>query len=76
MYDISGITTNQCAALFHVEIELNSGLFCSDSFFLCHVAPEQPVKQEEMAALDVDSSQSEFLQQDCGTGDQVANVAI
>eukprot|EP00063_Salmo_salar_P053929 XP_014028764.1 PREDICTED: transcription factor Sp3-like isoform X1 [Salmo salar] len=33
-------------------------------------APEQPVKQEEMAALDVDSSQSEFLQQDCGTGDQ------
>ncbi|XP_071211845.1 transcription factor Sp3-like isoform X3 [Salvelinus alpinus] len=33
-------------------------------------APEQPVKQEEMAALDVDSNQSEFLQQDCGTGDQ------
>ncbi|XP_041700251.2 transcription factor Sp3-like isoform X1 [Coregonus clupeaformis] len=33
-------------------------------------APEQPVKQEEMAALDVDSSQSKFLQQDCGTGDQ------
>ncbi|XP_055734700.1 transcription factor Sp3-like isoform X6 [Salvelinus fontinalis] len=34
-------------------------------------APEQPVKQEEMAALDVDSNQSEFLQQDCGTGDQL-----
>lgn len=29
-------------------------------------APEQPVKQEEMAALDVDSSQSDFLQQDDG----------
>ncbi|XP_030642967.1 LOW QUALITY PROTEIN: transcription factor Sp3a [Chanos chanos] len=33
-------------------------------------APEQPVKQEEMAALDVDSSQSDFLQQDCSRGDQ------
>ncbi|KAM3861987.1 transcription factor Sp3a [Diretmus argenteus] len=33
-------------------------------------APEQPVKQEEMAALDVDSSQSGFLQQDTGKGDQ------
>ncbi|XP_014019495.1 transcription factor Sp3 isoform X1 [Salmo salar] len=31
-------------------------------------APEQPVKQEEMAALD--SCQREFLQQDGGTGDQ------
>eukprot|EP00063_Salmo_salar_P053935 XP_014028770.1 PREDICTED: transcription factor Sp3-like isoform X7 [Salmo salar] len=37
-------------------------------------APEQPVKQEEMAALDVDSSQSEFLQQDCGTGDQTTDL--
>ncbi|KAL0963846.1 hypothetical protein UPYG_G00314330 [Umbra pygmaea] len=33
-------------------------------------APEQPVKQEEMAALEVDSSQSDFLQQDGGTGHQ------
>lgn len=33
-------------------------------------APEQPVKQEEMAALDVDSSQSDILQQDNGRGDQ------
>uniref|UniRef100_UPI003AAEAE80 transcription factor Sp3a isoform X1 n=1 Tax=Centroberyx gerrardi TaxID=166262 RepID=UPI003AAEAE80 len=33
-------------------------------------APEQPVKQEEMAALDVDSSQSDFLHQDNGRGDQ------
>ncbi|XP_010878186.2 transcription factor Sp3a isoform X1 [Esox lucius] len=33
-------------------------------------APEQPVKQEEMAALEVDSSQSDFLQQDGDTGDQ------
>eukprot|EP00063_Salmo_salar_P053932 XP_014028767.1 PREDICTED: transcription factor Sp3-like isoform X4 [Salmo salar] len=39
-------------------------------------APEQPVKQEEMAALDVDSSQSEFLQQDCGTGDQSSSLAL
>ncbi|XP_071211852.1 transcription factor Sp3-like isoform X7 [Salvelinus alpinus] len=37
-------------------------------------APEQPVKQEEMAALDVDSNQSEFLQQDCGTGDQTTDL--
>ncbi|XP_062313849.1 transcription factor Sp3a isoform X1 [Osmerus eperlanus] len=33
-------------------------------------APEQPVKQEEMAALEVDSSQCDFLQQDDGRGDQ------
>ncbi|XP_076119906.1 transcription factor Sp3a isoform X2 [Alosa pseudoharengus] len=33
-------------------------------------APEQPVKQEEMAALDVDSSQGDFLQQDGSRGDQ------
>ncbi|XP_071211846.1 transcription factor Sp3-like isoform X4 [Salvelinus alpinus] len=39
-------------------------------------APEQPVKQEEMAALDVDSNQSEFLQQDCGTGDQSSSLAL
>ncbi|XP_031651081.1 transcription factor Sp3 isoform X5 [Oncorhynchus kisutch] len=29
-----------------------------------------------MAALDVDSSQSEFLQQDCGTGDQSSSLAL
>ncbi|KAI1899526.1 hypothetical protein AGOR_G00062700 [Albula goreensis] len=34
-------------------------------------APEQPVKQEEMAALDVDSSQSDYLQaQHSSGGDQ------
>ncbi|KAG7466867.1 hypothetical protein MATL_G00146910 [Megalops atlanticus] len=31
-------------------------------------APEQPVKQEEMAALDVDSSQSDYLQAQHGSG--------
>ncbi|XP_029112927.1 transcription factor Sp3 isoform X1 [Scleropages formosus] len=31
-------------------------------------APEQPVKQEEMAALDVDSSQSDYLQHGGGGG--------
>ncbi|KAJ8255400.1 hypothetical protein GJAV_G00204460 [Gymnothorax javanicus] len=35
-------------------------------------APEQPVKQEEMAALDVDSSQSDYLQQASGGVDQDA----
>ncbi|XP_071211851.1 transcription factor Sp3-like isoform X6 [Salvelinus alpinus] len=29
-----------------------------------------------MAALDVDSNQSEFLQQDCGTGDQSSSLAL
>ncbi|KAI1898133.1 hypothetical protein AGOR_G00069210 [Albula goreensis] len=33
-------------------------------------APEQPVKQEEMAALDVDSSQSDYLQQVSGGGEE------
>ncbi|XP_036425838.1 transcription factor Sp3 isoform X1 [Colossoma macropomum] len=33
-------------------------------------APEQPAKQQEMAALDVDSSQSEFLQPASGASDQ------
>ncbi|KAL6455958.1 hypothetical protein MHYP_G00358090 [Metynnis hypsauchen] len=33
-------------------------------------APEQPAKQQEMAALDVDSSQSEFLQSASGASDQ------
>ncbi|KAM4608438.1 transcription factor Sp3a isoform 2-T2 [Polymixia lowei] len=37
-------------------------------------APEQPVKQEEMAALDVDSSQSDFLQQDNGRGAQTSDL--
>ncbi|XP_036422454.1 transcription factor Sp3a isoform X3 [Colossoma macropomum] len=36
-------------------------------------APEQPVNREEMAALDVDSSQSEFPQQDGSRGDQAAD---
>ncbi|KAI5621119.1 transcription factor Sp3 isoform X1, partial [Silurus asotus] len=35
-------------------------------------APKQPGRQEEMAALDVDSSQSEFLQQDGSRGDQAS----
>ncbi|XP_043931288.1 transcription factor Sp3 [Protopterus annectens] len=34
-------------------------------------APEKPVKQEEMAALDVDSSQTEYLQHGNGAGAQV-----
>ncbi|XP_056606482.1 transcription factor Sp3 isoform X4 [Triplophysa dalaica] len=33
-------------------------------------APEQPAKQQEMAALDVDSSQSDFLQPPGGAQDQ------
>lgn len=33
-------------------------------------APEQPMKPEDMAALDVDSSQSGFLQQEEGRGNQ------
>ncbi|XP_036396479.1 transcription factor Sp3-like isoform X2 [Megalops cyprinoides] len=38
-------------------------------------APEQPVKQEEMAALDVDSSQSDYLQAQHGSGgDQTADL--
>lgn len=32
---------------------------------------EQPMKPEDMAALDVDSSQSDFLQQEEGRGSQV-----
>ncbi|XP_029936630.1 transcription factor Sp3a isoform X2 [Myripristis murdjan] len=36
-------------------------------------APEQPVKPEEMAALDVDSSQGDFLQQDSERGDQTTD---
>lgn len=32
---------------------------------------EQPMKPEDMAALDVDSSQSDFLQQEEGRGNQV-----
>ncbi|XP_054470931.1 transcription factor Sp3a isoform X2 [Anoplopoma fimbria] len=33
-------------------------------------APEQPMKTEDMAALDVDSSQGDFLQQEQGRGNQ------
>lgn len=38
------------------------------------LAPEQPVKQEEMAALDVDSSQSDFLQNASGGQEQVSLI--
>ncbi|XP_051563381.1 transcription factor Sp3-like isoform X2 [Myxocyprinus asiaticus] len=37
-------------------------------------APEQPAKQQEMAALDVDSSQSEFLQPASGAQDQTTDL--
>uniref|UniRef100_A0A3Q1GJU7 Sp3a transcription factor n=1 Tax=Acanthochromis polyacanthus TaxID=80966 RepID=A0A3Q1GJU7_9TELE len=33
-------------------------------------APEQPMKPDDMAALDVDSSQSDFMQQEEGRGNQ------
>ncbi|KAK2839798.1 hypothetical protein Q5P01_013538 [Channa striata] len=36
-------------------------------------APEQPMKPEEMAALDVDSSQRNFLQQEEGRGNQTSD---
>ncbi|XP_026151779.1 transcription factor Sp3a isoform X2 [Mastacembelus armatus] len=36
-------------------------------------APAQPMKAEDMAALDVDSSQSDFLQQEEGTGTQTSD---
>ncbi|XP_069558687.1 transcription factor Sp3a isoform X3 [Brachyistius frenatus] len=36
-------------------------------------APEQPIKPHDMAALDVDSSQSGFLQQGDGVGSQTSN---
>lgn len=41
--------------------------------FLSPAAPEQPVKQQEMAALDADGSQSDFLQSAAGAAasDQV-----
>ncbi|XP_063067824.1 transcription factor Sp3-like isoform X2 [Engraulis encrasicolus] len=37
-------------------------------------APEQPVKQKEMAALDVDSSQSDFLQNASGGQEQTTDL--
>ncbi|XP_030637060.1 transcription factor Sp3 isoform X1 [Chanos chanos] len=37
-------------------------------------APEQPAKQQEMAALDVDSSQSDFLQPASGASDQTTDL--
>ncbi|XP_072539700.1 transcription factor Sp3 isoform X2 [Salminus brasiliensis] len=37
-------------------------------------APDQPAKQQEMAALDVDSSQSEFLQSASGASDQTTDL--
>ncbi|KAI2663320.1 Transcription factor Sp3 [Labeo rohita] len=36
--------------------------------------PEQPAKQQEMAALDVDSSQSDFLQPASGAQDQTTDL--
>ncbi|XP_015214510.1 transcription factor Sp3 isoform X2 [Lepisosteus oculatus] len=39
-------------------------------------APEKPVKQEEMAALDVDSSQSDYLQHGGGGGNQPSPLAL
>lgn len=36
-------------------------------------APEQPMRPEDMAALDADSSQSDFLQQEEGTGNQTTD---
>ncbi|XP_032384832.1 transcription factor Sp3a [Etheostoma spectabile] len=36
-------------------------------------APEQPMKPEDMAALDVDSSQSDFVQQEQGGGNQTSD---
>ncbi|XP_071330969.1 transcription factor Sp3a isoform X2 [Trachinotus anak] len=36
-------------------------------------APEQPMKPEDMAALDVDSSQSDFLQQEDGRSSQTSD---
>ncbi|XP_063744272.1 transcription factor Sp3a isoform X2 [Eleginops maclovinus] len=36
-------------------------------------APEKPIKSEDMAALDVDSSQMDFLQQVQGTGHQTSD---
>lgn len=38
-------------------------------------APEKPVKQEEMAALDVDSSQTEYLQHGNGTSAQAGELS-
>ncbi|XP_057193534.1 transcription factor Sp3 isoform X4 [Triplophysa rosa] len=37
-------------------------------------APEQPAKQQEMAALDVDGSQSDFLQPASGAQDQTTDL--
>ncbi|XP_058888224.1 transcription factor Sp3-like isoform X2 [Acipenser ruthenus] len=39
-------------------------------------APEKPVKQEEMAALDVDSSQNDYLQHSSGAGNQPSPLAL
>uniref|UniRef100_A0A3Q1GQP0 Sp3a transcription factor n=1 Tax=Acanthochromis polyacanthus TaxID=80966 RepID=A0A3Q1GQP0_9TELE len=36
-------------------------------------APEQPMKPDDMAALDVDSSQSDFMQQEEGRGNQTSD---
>ncbi|XP_051938398.1 transcription factor Sp3a isoform X2 [Hippocampus zosterae] len=39
-------------------------------------APEQPMKAEEMAALDVNSSQSNFLQHEAATGNQASSTQL
>lgn len=44
---------------------------CSHSYAFYHTAPEQPMKSVDMAALDVDSSQSDFLQLEEGKSNQV-----
>ena len=60
--------------LLAISLDAISGKsVCSVQFsFPClSLAPEQPVKQEEMAALDVDRSQSDFLQNASGGQEQV-----
>ncbi|XP_034550113.1 transcription factor Sp3a isoform X2 [Notolabrus celidotus] len=39
-------------------------------------APEQPMKPEDMAALDVDNSQSDFLQQEESRGNQTSDPSV
>ncbi|XP_049904945.1 transcription factor Sp3a isoform X2 [Epinephelus moara] len=39
-------------------------------------APEQPLKPEDMAALEVDSSQSDFLQQEQGRSNQTSDPSV
>ena len=48
----------------------NSSVGSSLTYFN-FAAPEQPLKPGDMAALDVDSSQGDFMQQEEGNGNQV-----